>query len=595
VTLAPQGQQQGSQQGQQQGQPSGIGQRMSRLRLGPISALIDAWRSSIGLRVVATTLALSLAAVALLTSVLVRQINEGLLEVQVRAAVNDTAAGIASTRVALSSAGEIDPATVGQLLTQVVQDAAEVGASGRYEVVLLPTQVADDSPASLRATRATRGVVAASVPELLREEVQRDRGILWTYTTVSYADGTATPGIAAGGQLVVPSVGLFEMYYLFPLTQQQAALELVQRAVLLVGAGLVLLLGLVAWLVARQVARPLELAADTAEELARGDLSRRMVVPRRRPYDEVGRLAVSFNEMATSLQHQIRRLEELSQLQQRFVSDVSHELRTPLTTVRMAADVLHEHAAELEPLVHRSSELLQRELDRFEALLADLLEISRFDAGAASLDLDDTDLRDVVATVVHSLAGLAERTGCPVQTVLPAQPVRAQVDPRRVARVVRNLLANALEHGEGRPVVVRLAGEDDAVAISVRDHGIGLQPGESALVFNRFWRADPARARTSGGTGLGLAIALEDARLHGGWLQAWGQPGVGSVFRLTLPRHPGTTLMHSPLPLVPIDGVSTPAVSSELQRSEQNRPAADQPRSTVAADTPPASTQDAHA
>jgi two-component system sensor histidine kinase MtrB len=117
--------------------------------------------------------------------------------------------------------------------------------------------------------------------------------------------------------------------------------------------------------------------------------------------------------------------------------------------------------------------------------------------------------------------------------------------------VLRNLLDNAVEHGEGRDVVVSVAADSDAVAVAVRDHGCGFNPGQELLVFDRFWRADPARARTTGGTGLGLAIALEDTRLHGGWLQAWGERGRGSVFRLTLPRTAGGHLAGSPLPLAP--------------------------------------------
>jgi two-component system sensor histidine kinase MtrB len=227
----------------------------------------------------------------------------------------------------------------------------------------------------------------------------------------------------------------------------------------------------------------------------------------------------------------------------------------------MAADVLHDETPALDPTARRASELLQAELDRFERLLADLLEMSRFDAGAAELEPDDVDLRDVVSSVVTGLAALSTTTGCPLVWAPPQEEVRALVDGRRVARIVRNLVANALEHGERRPVQVRLGASADAVAVVVEDAGIGLAPGEASLVFNRFWRADPARARTSGGTGLGLSIALEDTKLHGGWLQAWGEPGRGSVFRLTLPRRPGAALVASPLPLVPPDAPPSPQPS----------------------------------
>ena len=270
--------------------------------------------------------------------------------------------------------------------------------------------------------------------------------------------------------------------------------------------------------------------------------------------DDLAILATSFNEMAASIQQQIAQMENLSRFQQRFVSDVSHELRTPLTTIRMAGDLIHDSRSDFDPAVARSAELLHNELDRFEALLSDLLEISRFDAGAAVLDVEPTDIRATVARVVEATHALAERKGVQVSVEEPDKPCEAEIDSRRVERILRNLLVNGIEHGEGRPIVVRVAKHKEAVAVSVRDHGIGLRPGEAAMVFNRFWRADPARARTTGGTGLGLAISLEDARLHNGWLQAWGAPGEGSCFRLTLPRRAGETLETSPLPLNPILG-----------------------------------------
>jgi two-component system sensor histidine kinase MtrB len=130
--------------------------------------------------------------------------------------------------------------------------------------------------------------------------------------------------------------------------------------------------------------------------------------------------------------------------------------------------------------------------------------------------------------------------------------VYAEIDPRRVERIVRNLVANAIDHGEGKPVRITLGSDERSVAVLVRDLGLGLRAGEAGLVFNRFWRADSSRQRLSGGTGLGLSISLEDARLHNGWLQAWGEPGQGAAFRLTLPRQVGGELDGSPLPLVPV-------------------------------------------
>ena len=184
---------------------------------------------------------------------------------------------------------------------------------------------------------------------------------------------------------------------------------------------------------------------------------------------------------------------------------------------------------------------------------------------------------------------LAERRGTKIQFGLPAEPCIAEVDRRRVERILRNLLLNAVEHGENHDTVVTVAADSGAVAVAVRDFGVGLAPGEEQLVFDRFWRADPARARTSGGTGLGLAIALEDARLHGGWLEAWGQPGLGSVFRLTLPCTVGGELAGSPLPLAPDQIQLYPVVAQPVAAAD-----ADQDGAAGSAGLPHADAADAN-
>jgi two-component system sensor histidine kinase MtrB len=366
------------------------------------------------------------------------------------------------------------------------------------------------------------------------------------------------------GSPVPTSFGHLELYYAVPLTTEDSAANQIRTTVLVTGLALVILLGVVAGLVTRLVVTPVRVAARTAQRLSAGLLDQRMKVDGE---DDLALLAAAFNQMAANLQRQIVRLEEMSRLQRRFTSDVSHELRTPLTTVRMAADLIFSEREDFDPAVARSAELLQAELDRFESLLTDLLEISRFDAGFAALDAEHTDLVPIVERVAERLAGLAERVGVEIQLRLPEAPVIAEVDPRRVERVLRNLVGNAVEHGESRPVRVTLAGDEGAVAITVRDYGIGLKPGEERLVFNRFWRADPSRARQTGGTGLGLSISAEDARLHGGWLEAWGTPGGGAQFRLTLPVRAGDRLVAAPLPLIPRDR-EQPALESAPEPTE---------------------------
>jgi two-component system sensor histidine kinase MtrB len=267
--------------------------------------------------------------------------------------------------------------------------------------------------------------------------------------------------------------------------------------------------------------------AAVARELQRGNLAERLKV---RGEDDLASLARSFNEMATDIEAQIRRLEEMSTLQQRFVADVSHELRTPLTTVRMAADVLYEERANLEPEAARSAELLATQLDRFEDLLANLLEISRLDAGAATLEAEPVDLFDVTQRVAELLGALAAKAGVSIE--IRGRSCTVLADRRRVERVIRNLISNAIDHGDGKPIEVDVGCDDQGAAVLVRDYGPGLGADATQRVFDRFWRADPSRARSTGGTGLGLAIAREDARLHGGWLHASGASGGGACFRV---------------------------------------------------------------
>jgi two-component system sensor histidine kinase MtrB len=219
------------------------------------------------------------------------------------------------------------------------------------------------------------------------------------------------------------------------------------------------------------------------------------------------------------------------------------------------------------------------------------------------LTADLVDVRGIVERAVAAVGPVAASSGSPVEMYLPDVEVPAEIDARRVERVLRNLLNNAVDHGEGLPVRVRVAADENAVAIVVRDFGVGLREGEAELVFNRFWRADPSRNRRTGGTGLGLAISVEDARLHGGWLEAWGEPGQGACFRLTLPRRQDFELTDSPLALPPEedrpvregeeDEVS-PLVVAEVDAEAEVEEIAWQPAESVEldesasdADTPP--------
>ncbi|MES2171331.1 MAG: MtrAB system histidine kinase MtrB [Actinomycetota bacterium] len=383
------------------------------------------------------------------------------------------------------------------------------------------------------------------VTEALRERVRADPSHV-QYQSVSLAGGT--PAIVVGSQLKVGPAGDYELYLVYSLHDEQVTLGFVLQTLLLGGLALIALIGGVTWVVVRLVVGPIRTAAETSEKLAAGQLEER--IPERGD-DVIATLARSFNGMADSLQQQITKLAALSRLQQRFVSDVSHELRTPLTTIRLAGDVLYDQRDAFEPSTARTAELLHTQVQRFEVLLADLLEVSRYDAGAVELELEPTNLVHLVEDAVEAMTPLADGRGSSLSITAPGGYFEAEVDARRIRRILRNLLGNAVEHGEGGPIAVLVDSNESAIAIAVRDWGIGMTEAQVSRVFDRFWRADPSRQRTIGGTGLGLAISLEDASLHDGRLEVWSQPGAGTCFRLTLPREPGIPIVSSPLGLPP--------------------------------------------
>ncbi len=531
------------------------------------------WRRSLQFRVVAVTMVLGTIVLAGVGSYLYQRVAAGLAED--RRVTASAEVGLLASRTQQQFDGTDKVLTADALLESArnfVQDAAGTERS-RYVILIRGTN--NTTQGDVLPPIRSGEVDADAVPDELRRKVAENPTIQQMQIVSVKLTGEADPVPAwvIGQQVAVPRAGAYGLYFVYPMTRERDTLALVGRFLLLGGVVLMLLLGGIAYVVTRLVVAPVRRAADIAQRFASGAFGERMTA---KGEDDLSTLATSFNEMAASIQQQIAQMENLSRFQQRFVSDVSHELRTPLTTIRMAGDLIHDSRSDFDPAVARSAELLHNELDRFESLLSDLLEISRFDAGAAVLDVEPTDIRATVARVVDSTAALAERKGIRVTIEAPNAPCEAEIDSRRVERILRNLLVNGVEHGEGRPIVVRVAKDENAVAVSVRDHGIGLRPGEAGMVFNRFWRADPARARTTGGTGLGLAISLEDARLHNGWLQAWGAPGEGSCFRLTLPRRAGETLESSPLPLNPIMGdVLAPRSSSAGMPGGSSNPEAE--------------------
>ncbi|MET9092999.1 HAMP domain-containing sensor histidine kinase [Streptomyces cyaneofuscatus] len=316
----------------------------------------------------------------------------------------------------------------------------------------------------------------------------------------------------------------------------------------------VVLAAVLALLAAGTVLRPVRKLGRATRELATGDLGSRVAV---RGHDELADLARTFNETADALQASDAELRAQEAKARRFVADVSHELRTPLAAMTMVATVLEEDADQLPPDAARAARTVGAETARLSRLVDDLMEISRFDAKAVRLNASVTDLADTVRASL-ALRGWTDRVTAELR-----EGVRVVVDRRRVDVIVANLVGNALRHG-GPPVTVTLAVADGGergdggewVVLEVADHGPGLAPEARERVFDRFYKADAARTRSTDtetgsgdradsgdsggqGSGLGMAIALENARLHGGTIEVGQQPLGGAVFTLRLPLRTG--------------------------------------------------------
>ncbi|HET6770597.1 MAG TPA: HAMP domain-containing sensor histidine kinase [Actinomycetota bacterium] len=358
-------------------------------------------------------------------------------------------------------------------------------------------------------------VTREAVPSALAEVV--DRG------EVGYAFRQEPRELVFGSP--VPGHDL-AVYFFYPLGDLVATLDVLRNVLLVVSGAAVVLAALVGTRVSGRVINPVRRASDAARRVAEGLLETRLPVVGR---DELGALADSFNEMAAALEDRIAR-------ERRFVGDVSHELRTPLTTLQTSTDYLLKRADQLPPSIGRATELLAADLRYLQDLVGDLLEISKAEAGKVQLAWERLNLADVAREVV---ARRIRGGGQLVKVEIDADPdaLVTVADKQRLERVVGNLVDNALVHGEGRDVTVRVASADGLLLLSVEDLGPGIPREALSRIFERFFKADPARQRGDGtGSGLGLAIARENAHLHGGEIDVQSVSGRGTRFTLRLPR-----------------------------------------------------------
>ena len=513
----------------------------------PIKTLSSKWRTSLTFRVLFSTVLLALFVAFAVSSIALTQVRDGLVVDRTESAVQKARDGLFVAQQVVNSfpfaeSSSDRSAMVDAVLTAV---AAPGGSLGDYEVLLL---AASDVSLVGRPERGTNDISDETITEAIRTRITNDQAMVWQIGELVYLDGTSQPGVIVGAPIQLPGAGDYELYQVFPFEQQVQMLGLTRQAVFIAAVFMIFAIIGIALLLTNQVVRPIRSAAESAQRLKAGRLTERIAI---KGQDDLAVLASSFNSMAAGMQEQIRRLESLSRVQQRFVSDVSHELRTPLTTIRMASELLYATKTDFDPASERAVELLQQQSERFEILLNDLLEISRIDAGSAKIEAADLYFESILNKVIEDLSPVLRDNQLEVrvhEVGLKEKVITA--DFRRVERIVRNLVSNAIEHAEGKPIDLVAFHDENVLVFCARDYGVGLEPGQAALVFNRFWRADPSRQRTLGGTGLGLSISMEDARLHGGWLEADGALGQGANFRFVLPLSIGNNIGAVAVPLV---------------------------------------------
>ena len=515
--------------------------------LNPFRAIHRLWVHSLQFRSVTSAGIMMLIAFIAVGTSLSNQIATSLFENKKNQALEESIKGFDNVQSVFD--GSSEARTDSEIRRNVTRALTLLDASGdtqrRWVLVPLDQQ---SKKGFIPEQSGDNALDAATIPEDFKSTVRDSPGgVFWEKKDLSEpekSNGEPYPALIIGTSVSIPQNPDYGLFVVYDLSESSSTITYIN---VVLGTGFTVLLILVlsiVWFVTRLAVRPITLTAITAEKLAAGDLNRRVSV---RGKHQAARLGISFNKMADSLQDQITQLERLSTLQQRFVSDVSHELRTPLSTVRLSSELLYGSRDTLNPVQSRSVELMHNQVDRFQALLSDLLEISRFDAGSAVLNIDAEDFMSVLNDVLVEVIPHLERTGTRLIVHSEQAHIDIDIDRVRIERVLRNLLFNAIEHGESKPVDIYIATNATNLGVAVRDHGIGLSEEEAAQVFNRFWRADTSRKRTLGGTGLGLSITAEDVRLHGGRIEAWGMKGKGACFTMNLPLVHGGELGPSPV------------------------------------------------
>jgi len=408
-------------------------------------------------------------------------------------------------------------------LRRFAVDVAGGEPSGIWRVLVdygdLSVTSAPDDPFE-ELTPALRSAVDTSPATVFQRVNSGDHTALVVGMSVAYAPseaGTVTSGI--------------QVFLAVPQTNERAYVDALVAAVERATVAALALAVLLALLAARGVLRPVRALRRATRSIAEGRLDTRLAVD---GSDELADLSHTFNETAAALEESVAELRGMEARARRFAADVSHELRTPLAAMSAVTDVLDEDAAHLDADTATAVRLISEETVKLARLVDDLMEISRFDAGAAVLHLDEIDLAESLRRTLAARAW----TDLVEADLPPPDALRGRVDPRRLDVVVANLVGNALRHG-ARPVRLRLyedekPGAERLAVIEVLDSGPGIPDSVLPHVFERFYKSDAARTRTEG-SGLGLAITTENVRVHGGTVRAANRPEGGAVFTVRLP------------------------------------------------------------
>jgi two-component system OmpR family sensor kinase len=301
----------------------------------------------------------------------------------------------------------------------------------------------------------------------------------------------------------------------------------------IVTLGVLLGLAILAWWMIKFGLRPLESMQETAGAIAAGDLSRRVEIVDE--HTEVGRLGLALNEMMQQIETAFAERAASEGRLRRFVGDASHELRTPLTSIRGYAELFRRGAADRPEDLAKAMRRIEEEADRMGALVDDMLLLARLDQGRP-LESQRVDLTHITRDAIDDARAVAPDR--PIDFT-PTGPIIVTGDEARLRQILGNLLQNANRHTTaGTPVHVRVTADDVEAVIEVADEGPGMPTEDANRVFERFWRSDPSRTRSSGGAGLGLSIVAAIATAHGGRAEVESSPGNGATFRVYLPRHP---------------------------------------------------------